>query len=126
MKRRCPNHRIIGKGILRGYRWIISKRGYANIVRSESDEVQGVIYEISETDEACLDGHEGVRNGAYRKEMMAVEAEGQLLDCLVYVDFVEEECTPREEYIDRLNKGFSDSNLPLEYIDCYIRKFIPA
>jgi gamma-glutamylcyclotransferase (GGCT)/AIG2-like uncharacterized protein YtfP len=76
MKDRCPDHRVIGNGVLKGYRWIISTRGYANIVKSETDEVHGVIYEISESDERSLDCWEGVQSGAYRKEMMPVEFEG--------------------------------------------------
>jgi gamma-glutamylcyclotransferase len=126
MKDRCPDHRVIGNGVLRGYRWIISTRGYANVVKSKTDEVHGVIYEISESDERSLDCWEGVQSGAYRKEMMPVEFEGQSRECLVYVDPVEEEGKPKQEYIERINKGIFDSKLPQEYIDRYVRKFIPG
>jgi gamma-glutamylcyclotransferase (GGCT)/AIG2-like uncharacterized protein YtfP len=126
MKDRCPDHRVIGNGVLKGYRWIISTRGYANIVKSKTDEVHGVIYEISESDERSLDCWEGVQSGAYQKEMMPVEFEGQSRECLVYVDPVEEEGKPKQEYIERINKGISDSKLPQEYIDRYVRKFIHA
>jgi gamma-glutamylcyclotransferase (GGCT)/AIG2-like uncharacterized protein YtfP len=51
MEELCPDHRVIGKGILKEYRWIISVRGYANIIKSELDEVHGVVYEISDSDE---------------------------------------------------------------------------
>jgi gamma-glutamylcyclotransferase len=126
MEDRCPDHRIIGKGVLKGYRWMISSRGYATIVKSTSDEVHGVVYEISESDEKSLDHYEGVQSGSYRKEMLMVEVEGESRVCLVYVDPVEEEGKPRREYINRINKGISDSKLPPEYIDRYIRKFIPV
>ncbi len=126
MKERCPNHKIVGNGILKGYRWIISERGYANIVKSSQDEVQGAVYEISDSDESTLDIKEGVRNGAYRKEMMTVEVDGQSLKCLVYVDPIEHEGKPKQEYIERINKGILDSKLSSEYINRYIRKFIPA
>ena len=122
MKERCPDHRIIGKGILNGYRWIISTRGYANIVKSPPDEVYGVAYEISESDERKLD----IKEGAYRKEMLAIKIDGKSIECLVYVDTVEKEGSPKQEYIDRINKGISDSKLPIEYVNRYIRKFIPA
>ncbi|MDI6764062.1 MAG: gamma-glutamylcyclotransferase [Thermodesulfobacteriota bacterium] len=126
MRERCPNHKIVGNGILKGYRWIISKRGYANIVKSSQDEVQGIVYEISDSDESTLDIKEGVQNGAYRKETITVEVDGQSLKCLVYVDPVEHEGEPKQEYIDRINKGILDSKLSSEYINRYIRKFIPA
>jgi len=124
MRGRCPDHRVIGKGILKGYRWIISTHGYANIVKSKPDEVHGVVYEISESDERSLDRYEGVDSGPYRKEMMMIEIDGQSWECLVYVDPVEEEGNPNEEYIERIKKGISDSKLPSEYIDRYVRKFI--
>jgi gamma-glutamylcyclotransferase (GGCT)/AIG2-like uncharacterized protein YtfP len=126
MKDRCPEHRLVGNGILKGYRWIITTRGYANIVKSVSDEVHGVVYEISESDEKSLDRYEGVQSGSYRKEMLKIEMGNESKECLVYVDPVEEEGKPKEEYIGRTNKGISDSRLPPEYIDRYIRKFIPA
>jgi gamma-glutamylcyclotransferase (GGCT)/AIG2-like uncharacterized protein YtfP len=124
MQRRCPDHRIIGHGSVRGYRWIISTRGYANIVKSNGDEVHGVIYEISESDERSLDRCEGVDCGAYRKEMIRVESEGQCRECIVYVDPVEQEGRPNREYVERVEKGISDSNLPPQYVDGYVRKFI--
>ena len=125
MQRRCPGYRAVGIGFLRGFRWIISTRGYANIIKSEPDEVRGVIYEISESDECGLDECEGVHCGAYRKELMMIEAEGQCVECLVYVDPVEQEGEPKQEYIERINKGVLDSKMPVDYIDRYVRKFIP-
>lgn len=126
MQDRCPEHRLIGNGILKGYRWIISTRGYANIVRSTLDEVQGIVYEISESDENNLDRYEGIQTGDYRKEMLMIEMRGEKKECLVYVDPVQKEGKPKQEYIDRINKGISDARLPSEYVDRYIRKFIPA
>jgi len=125
MKDRCPEHRLIGNGILRGYRWIITTRGYANVVKSSSDEVHGIVYEISESDENRLDKLEGVQTRDYLKEMLKIEIEGENKECLVYVDPVQKEGKPKKEYIGRINKGVSDSKLPSEYIDRYIRKFIP-
>ncbi len=123
MEDRCPEHRVIGKGILKGYRWIISKRGYANIIQSKTDEVHGVIYEISESDEHTLDYWE-IEEAGYRKETVEVEFEGHILKCLAYVDSTEEEGQPKKEYRERIMRGLFDSNLPQEYMDRYIRKFI--
>ena len=126
MKDRCPEHRLVGNGILKGYRWIITTRGYANVVKSVSDEVHGVVYEISESDEKSLDRYEGVQSGSYRKEMLKIEMGNESKECLVYVDPVEEEGKPKEEYVGRINKDIFDSRLPPEYLDRYIRKFITA
>ncbi|MCG6538286.1 MAG: gamma-glutamylcyclotransferase [Syntrophales bacterium LBB04] len=126
MENRCPGHKVKGTGILEDYRWIISKRGYANIVKSISDEVRGVVYELTEADERSLDNCEGVNIGSYRKEMIAVKIDGQVHECLVYVDPVEEEGKPKHEYIDRINKGIVEAKLAVNYVDKYVRKFIPA
>jgi len=83
-----------------------------------------VIYEISESDECSLDRFEGVHCGAYKKARMRVESQGRHQECLVYVDPVEREGKPNQEYTERLNKGISDSDLPPRYVDRYVRKFI--
>lgn len=126
MSNRCPKHTVIGKGVLKGYRWIISERGYANVVKSEPDEVHGVVYEITESDEESLDKKEGVDRGLYRKEIMATEVDGKSINCLVYVDPVEQAGKPQQEYIERINKGIVDSRLSSEYVERYMRMFIPV
>ncbi|POR38613.1 Uncharacterized protein TPAR_01186 [Tolypocladium paradoxum] len=72
MKRRCPNSRYIGRARLADYRWQINERGYANVVAAEGRWVDGLVYEIDETDEAKLDINEGVSKNAYEKRYMAV------------------------------------------------------
>jgi gamma-glutamylcyclotransferase (GGCT)/AIG2-like uncharacterized protein YtfP len=54
------------KGILKGYRFIINKKsqknsniGFANIIRDDNSEVEGIIYEVSEDDILKLDKFEG-------------------------------------------------------------------
>lgn len=126
MDNRCPGYQYFGYGILKGYRWIITERGYANVIKSEGDVVHGVVYRINEEDESSLDNWEGVHKSSYRKETLRVKVEGVGYQCLVYVDSIEEEGKPKEEYIDRINKAVVDAELPLEYVDCYVRKFIPS
>jgi gamma-glutamylcyclotransferase len=76
MQERCPDYRFICIGVLKGHRWLISERGFANVVRSPFDMVYGVVYEISGSDERKLDQHEGVSSGSYRKELLCVEING--------------------------------------------------
>jgi gamma-glutamylcyclotransferase len=125
MQCRCPDHCRVGKGTLEGYRWIISSRGYANVVKSASDEVFGVIYEISGVDEELLDRYEGVATGSYRKELLSVEVGDSSRDCLVYIDPIEDEGVPKAEYVERINMGIEDAELPPEYVRDSIRKFVP-
>ena len=121
MRVRSPEHLVVGPGILMGYRLIIiTSRGYANVVGSDSDSVLGTIYSISPLDEERLDLCEGVSDGHYRKEVLSVESERGAIDCLVYVDPVAEQGDPLEEYAERLRKGASDAQLPETYLERYL------
>jgi len=73
-----------------------------------------------------LDKCEGVGIGKYNKETNLVEAAGQEVKCLVYIDPIEDEGKPKPEYIDRINKGIIDAELPEEYVIRNIREFIPV
>ena len=64
MKKRCPGHEVVGKATLDDYRWIINTRGYANVVPSKGDFVEGVLSRLTEDDEIRLDMSEGVAKGS--------------------------------------------------------------
>ncbi len=126
MRARCPEHVEIGAGRLNGWRWIITRRGYASIVASKGDYVLGAVYELSEPDILNLDRFEGVERGIYSKEFITVEMAGRDVSCLVYIDPVFEEGEPKEEYIARINNGIQDAGFPDEYTVRYLRPFILA
>ena len=127
MNKRCPDNIRLNVGRLNGYRWIISNRGYANVIKSENDFVLGRIYKISKRDEARLDKSEGVKliNSGYDKKTLPIIVDGVSCDCLVYVDPIEQEGPPKDEYINRINLGLADSEFPTEYVEKYIRPKIP-
>lgn len=82
MSLRCPSSPFIGLARLRGYKWFINARGYANIApippsdeqqsqpEDYTTEVWGLVYTLSPPDEAQLDRNEGVPE-AYQKEFVA-------------------------------------------------------
>lgn len=85
MHQRCPSSKFLGIVRLKGFRWIIYQRGFANIVEVEShkeeegtekgdyrNEVWGMMYSLEEEDEKLLDEREGVPV-AYRKEWIECE-----------------------------------------------------
>lgn len=125
MIERCPGHCVIGAGRLNGWRWIITIRGYAGIVVSAGDYVLGTVYELSERDVLNLDLFEGVAKGDYRREMITIDVDGRDLSCLTYIDPVVEEGRPREEYITRINNGIHDAGFGDEYVNRYLRPFVP-
>jgi len=121
MNDRCPNNSKIGIGQLSGYRWIISTRGYANVVKSSNDDVWGVIYEISIQDEAKLDVYEGVSTKCYLKENLDILIDRRIKNCLTYVDPITEIGIPSYTYSNTINEGILDSKLPEEYVEKYLR-----
>lgn len=124
MEVRCPDHRVIGTGVLTGYRWIITMRGYASVVRSAGDLVLGVVYAISEPDEERLDNCEVAREGGYRKTLLQVDTGRGEMVCLLYIDPREQEGEPSEEYIERMHYGICDAGLPSLYVDRYLDKIV--
>lgn len=126
MHRRCPGHRLIGPACLTGYRWIITSRGYASIIASPTDRVEGLLYELSPTDEQELDRYEGVEQSCYFKQQVTVQREGIEISCMTYIDPVSDEGTPRTEYIGRINRGIADAGLSPGYVNRYLRGFIPV
>ncbi|KAF9265589.1 hypothetical protein L218DRAFT_1075682 [Marasmius fiardii PR-910] len=142
MKRRCPESCFIGVAKLENWLWIISGRGYANVVPSEGDHVYGFVYSLNKRDEKVLDGYEGVPL-SYIKETLQVElikgADGHeeyaykkdgktLLDVMVYVNTKDTKRGEiKEEYIYRMNQAMVDGlreGIPKEYFDNYLDPFI--
>lgn len=152
MHSRCPTSKYLGIARLNGYRWIINKRGYANVVENEcekkgdapayDDEVWGLVYSLEQEDEDKLDGNEGVPI-AYTKENLTVdywpaEEDGNAPDTaekpaqtemLVYINReLTKPHSPKEEYIYRMNMGIKDAlkeGMPQGYVDQIMREYIP-
>ncbi|KXN91488.1 Gamma-glutamylcyclotransferase [Leucoagaricus sp. SymC.cos] len=135
MNRRCPDHICLGIGYLRDWKWYICEAGFANIKRSPGDTVYGLIFEISESDEATLDRCETVPVW-YLKEHHKITSLGTkaspqelVAEALIYVN--EEwltESKANEEYLYRMNMAIADGikeGIPEDYMEKYLRPFIP-
>lgn len=126
MGNRCPGSHLVGTASLRGYRWIITTRGYANIVSDVRGTVEGLLFLLTPDDERRLDQFEGVDQGSYEKIEVRVLCGGKKVCALTYKDPVVSEGAPRKEYVDRINAAVHDAHLSLEYLQRVIRRFIPA
>jgi gamma-glutamylcyclotransferase len=151
MRQRCPTSTYVGIARLKGYKWIINERGYANVVeltpeekesKGYADEVWELVYTLEEADEERLDRNEGVPH-AYTKEDLEVEfwgvKEGQkhpdveakpkAEKMLVYINrkMVTED-KPKHEYVYRMKMGIHDAlleGMPRGYVEEVMRRFIP-
>jgi len=165
--RRCPSAKLLGLGRLRHWTWHVNECGYANITeipptpydaktvawlgplgagqRDSNERVYGMIYQMSEEDEAILDSYQDVPE-SYSKHWQWVELwtrpEGQAgkLDISkrprrVKVTFYADKnhvtkstsaCIPELAY--KIQQGISDAinqGVPEKYIDTCIRPYLP-
>lgn len=154
MTQRCPTSKYLGIARLKGYRWLIYERGYANIIEipesednaerhAYKDEVWGLVYSLEPSDEQRLDRNEGVPF-AYTKEHIEIEfwpsssrntttidtrKKGKQVDMLVYINRkLVTPSKPKKEYIYRMNMGIKDAideGVPKEYMKQVLRCYIP-
>jgi gamma-glutamylcyclotransferase len=136
MQRRCESSPFVCVAVLQGWRWIINKRGVANIVPSTTggDVVYGFLYDLSKGDEGRLDTYEGLN---YAKTALRVTSglggggtasSWQVVDALTYVDLEgTTEGVPRDEYIPRMENAVKDAldkGVPPEYVRKYMSMFL--
>lgn len=100
---RCPGSRLIGRARLRGYRWIIHERGYASVVASANDLVEGSLYTLTPANQAALDRFEHVAEGWYHPAQVLIETAKETCEARVYLGDSEAEGLPKAEYILRIN-----------------------
>jgi len=125
MRNRCPQSPLVGAGLLCGYRWIISARGYANIVPDVQSMVEGLLFWLDPMDERRLDIFEGVHLGNYQKVDVRVLSNREELTALAYIDPVVSEGLPKSEYVARINAAVRDAQLSPRYLHQVIRRYVP-
>ena len=74
MSYRCPGARAFGRAMLPGYR--LEFKSFATIVPSPTEQVEGVLWTITDTDESALDMLEGYPE-FYDKKIVSVEHDNQ-------------------------------------------------
>jgi gamma-glutamylcyclotransferase (GGCT)/AIG2-like uncharacterized protein YtfP len=86
MLRRAARATFLGRGLLRGASLLINFHGYATVIPSPSDCVEGVLWEITGDDEESLDDYEAVAEGLYSKRYTTIELEtGLSTAALIYI-----------------------------------------
>ena len=109
--------------------------------RNSEDEVYGLVYSITSSDEDRLDRNEGVP-ASYTKEVVEIDfweskdgravdvrTQGMKEDVLVYIDRKRvTDDKPQEEYVHRMNMGIRDAvdgaGVPSAYVKKVMRPFI--
>lgn len=129
MAQRCYSAKVLGKGILRGYRMMFRgahRSGVATIERSDGDSLPVLLWEITEDDEKALDRYEGYPH-LYRKEMIPVFFDGRKLRAMAYVMNERYPYTvPSRGYESIIARGYRDMGVPRRILDRAIKETMEA
>lgn len=110
MAHRCPDARIVGKGLLSG--WKLKFRYHATIERSKGSRVPVLVWEISRKDEERLDRYEGYPHYYVKRKlkvaMMDLNGENaRETTGMVYIMTEKgEDGKPARSYYELLSEGY--------------------
>lgn len=114
MAHRCPNAKVVGKGILKDYQ--LTFRHVATIEPEKGAETPVGVWEITPACERALDIYEGYPR-MYRKETVDVEMmDGTTKQAMVYIMNDGEPSLPNEYYYGTIRRGYADVGLDEKYL----------
>jgi cation transport regulator ChaC len=116
MRRHAPGAEPAGLAKLNGYRFVISRDGYASVEPSIGDAVYGLLWRLTARDRVTLDGWENVAAGLYRPEFLAVQAEGRRRPALVYVARPSRPGRAKSGYMEVVIAAAREWEIPESYI----------
>ncbi len=120
MKHRCPDAKIIGTSMLKGWQLLFkgSKTGsYLTIERKDGSNVPIAVWEVSESDVRKLDRYEGYPDFYYKQNVLLTGA-GKLMDAFVYIMHENRKIgVPSDYYVDTCLQGYESFGFDRKYID---------
>jgi len=109
MAYRCPGARALGRAVLPGYR--LEFKSFATIVPSPKEQVEGVLWTITDMDESALDVLEGYPE-FYDKKTVSVEHDRQSYIAMTYIMGPREHgYGPSEGYYSMVSEGYQTFGL---------------
>jgi gamma-glutamylcyclotransferase (GGCT)/AIG2-like uncharacterized protein YtfP len=116
MAGRCPGARALGRARLARHRFIITRDGYASVVRDPRAVVHGVLWDLGLNHVRTLDTFEEVDRGLYVKITQPVIAETGPRRALIYVGASAEIGAPRPGYLEDVLASAEAWGLPAAYL----------
>ena len=109
MAYRCPGARALGKAVLPGYRFEF--KSFATIVPNYKEQVEGVLWTITDSDESALDMLEGYPE-FYDKKTVSVEHDNQSYIAMTYIMSPREQGqAPSDGYYSMVSEGYQSFGL---------------
>lgn len=116
MRAHAPDARPVGRARLAGFRFIITRAGYASVVPARGSMVHGVLWNLTPRDVASLNAYESIDSGLYRRATLPVNWGGGQKEALVYLGRDTEPGRPRAGYLDVVLAAARDWELPPPYV----------
>jgi cation transport regulator ChaC len=124
MAGRCPTAAYIGRGVLNGWRFVVTADGYASVAPQPGGSVHGVLWRLGPRDLAALNAYENLDSGLYTRRTVPVLCNGKRVSALVYVGRTSEG-SPRPGYLELVIAAARESGLPSAYISS-IQRWLPG
>ena len=116
MRRRCPTASAIGPARLDGWRFVITRGGYASIVPAPGASVHGLLWQLGPRDLAALNTYEAIDRGLYRRRTILVAGAGGRVPALVYVARDNRAGRPRPGYQQSVVTAARAAAFPARYL----------
>ncbi len=116
MGRRCRHATAIGRARLEGWRFLVTRDGYASVVPAPGAVVHGVLWRVSARDLAALNAYESLDSGLYVRRTLPVRAGDRIVAALVYVGRESKPGKPRPGYQRALVAAAREWGLPDRYV----------
>jgi gamma-glutamylcyclotransferase (GGCT)/AIG2-like uncharacterized protein YtfP len=116
MAQRCPRSTALGLARLPRHRFIVTRDGYASVIRDPREEVHGVLWDCALGDIRTLDKFEELASGLYVKISQPVILAGGAKRALVYIGRSGEVGKPKPGYMETVIVSAKHWSLPASYI----------
>jgi hypothetical protein len=121
MAERCPHSKPLGLARLPRHRFIVTRDGYASVIRDPREEIYGVLWDCSLGDIRTLDKFEELASGLYVKISQPVIVQGGAKRALVYIGRSDEIGRPKPGYMETVIASAKHWALPEAYIAAMTR-----
>jgi len=102
MRRRCNGAAPIGPARLDGWRYLITRDGYASIVPRAGSVVHGALWRLTPRDLAALNSYESLDSGLYRRRMLSVRHGDKRVPALTFVGRSAQPGRPHPRYQENI------------------------
>lgn len=120
MKFRCPDAQIYSTGMVQDYELSFNK--VATLIKKEGELSPALVWKLPSSDEKSLDKFEGYPH-KYKKIAVDVKCGDEIISGMAYVMVNSNEYKiPTDEYYQRIEKGYIENGLPLEYLENALAK----